>query len=244
MAKNLNEFIRKNMEIAITDFDMIRSGDRVLLGLSGGIDSIVLLKMLSGRKIFIPKDFSIFAVHIDLGFTAPDYSHLEKMEMYLKENNHQYHIEKTEIGSYAHSIKNKKRPCFICSRWRRKRIIELADEHGCNKIAFGHHKDDVIETLLINMFYGREISAINPNQELFKGKFHIIRPFVYLWEDKIKLYAERNNLPYFKNPCPSDDNTRRAYIKKLLKQLQRDERLIKENLFKSLRHVKHDYLWS
>ena len=244
MAKNLHEFIRKNMELAINDFDMIQPGDKILLGLSGGVDSFVLLKMLTGRKVFVTNDFSVKVVHIDLGFTAPNYEHLEKIEDFLQQNGYSYHFEKTNIGVYAHSEKNKKKPCFTCSRWRRKRMIELADEFGCNKIALGHHKDDVIETLLINIFYGREIGSINPNQELFNGKFHIIRPFVYIWEHKLKEYGKRHDFPVFENPCPTAGNTRREYIKQLLKELTKHDRLIKENIFKSLYHVKHDYLWS
>ena len=242
--KKLPEFIRKNMELAATDFDMIQSGDRIVVGLSGGVDSFVLLKILSGRKIFIPSDFSIIAVHIDLGLAGEDKSHLNKMEAYLKSNGFDYHIENTTIGTYAHSEKNRKNPCFLCSRWRRKKLIELADKYNCNKIALGHHKDDVIETLLINIFFGREISTMMPNQELFKGKFHIIRPLVYLWERKIKQYAiELNDFPAFENPCPSANNSKRIFIKKLLAELQREDHKIKENIFKSLRHVKGDYLW-
>ncbi len=244
MAKNLHEFLRKNMELAVTHFDMIQPGDRIMVGLSGGVDSFVLLQLLTGKKIFIPQDFSVVAVHIDLGFTAPDYSHLTKLETFLQEKNYQYIIEKTEIGTMAHRAGSKKSPCFTCSRCRRKRMLELADELKCNKIAFGHHKDDVIETLLINMFFGREISTMMPNQELFKGKYHIIRPLVYVWEKRLKAYAAKNNFPTFENPCPTAEKSHRRLIKNMLTDLQRKDKLVKENIFKALRHVKHDYLWS
>jgi len=243
MAKNPNEFIRKNMELAVSDFNMIQPGDRILVGLSGGVDSYVLLKLLSGRKIFITKDFSIIGVHIDLGFTGNDKSHLEKMEEYLRSNSYEYHIENTSIGTFAHSEKNRKNPCFLCSRWRRKRVIELADEFNCNKIALGHHKDDVVETLLLNIFFSREISTMMPNQELFKGKFHIIRPLVYIWERKIKRYAQQFDFPVFTSSCPSDGHSKRTFIKNLLLQLEKENPKVKENVFKSLRHVKKDYLW-
>jgi len=243
MSKKLPEFIRKNFELAASDFDMIQSGDRIMVGISGGVDSFVLLKVLSGRKIYVPSDISILAVYIDLGFFGDNTTHLEQLEAYLKNNNYQFHIERTDIGVYAHSEKNRKNPCFLCSRWRRKKMIELADEFNCNKIALGHHKDDVIETLLLNIFFSREISTMMPNQELFKGKFHIIRPLIYLWERKIKQYAELNDFPAFENPCPSATNSKRIFIKKLLAELQRENRQIKENIFKSLRHVKGDYLW-
>ncbi len=242
MAKNLHEFLRKNMELAVNDFRMIHAGDRLMVGLSGGVDSFVLLKLLTGRKIFIPSDFSIKIVHIDLGFQGTS-QHLKKLADFLSANKFDFHIDKTQIGSYAHSAKNKKNPCFLCSRWRRKRMIELADQFQCNKIALGHHKDDVIETLLINMFFGREISTMMPNQELFKGEYHIIRPLVYIWEKKIKEYAAKQTFPIFENPCPSAENTRRIFIKNLLKKLSAEDPKVKENIFKSLRHVKVDYLW-
>jgi tRNA 2-thiocytidine biosynthesis protein TtcA len=243
MAKNLHEFIRKNAELAANDFGMIQSGDRILVALSGGVDSFVLLKILLGKKIYLPSDISIIAAHIDLGFAREDKSHLQKMESYLQANDVEYYIEKTEIGPYAHSEANKKNPCFICSRWRRKKLFEIAEKNKCNKIAFGHHKDDVIETLLLNIFFGREISTMKPKQALFQGKYFIIRPLIYLWEKKIKECARQANFPVFKNPCPSAENSKRKYIKNLLRQLEQEDRKIKENIFKSLRHVKKDYLW-
>ena len=231
------------MELAITDFQMIQPGDRIMVGISGGADSFVLLQILSGRKIFIPQDISIIAVHIDLGFYGENPPYINKLKNYFEANDTEYHIEKTKIGAYAHSDKNRKKPCFLCSRFRRQRMIELADKFNCQKIALGHHKDDVIETLMINILFGRQISTMMPNQELFSGKFHIIRPMVYLWEKKIKQYAEQNNFPTFQNPCPSAKTSKRLYIKKLLQDMEREHKGIRENIFKSLGHVKRNYLW-
>ncbi len=243
MSKKLHEFIRKNMELAANDFQMIQSGDRILVGISGGADSFVLLQMLSGRKIFTPQDISIIPVHIDLGFTGNDPPHINTLKTYFETNGYEYHIEKTQIGTYAHSEKNRKKPCFLCSRFRRQRMIELADKFNCQKIALGHHKDDVVETLMINILFGRQISTMMPNQALFKGKFYIIRPLVYIWEKKIKEYAQQNDFPTFENKCPSAKTSRRLYVKDLLRDLERDYKGIRENIFKSLRHVKADYLW-
>ncbi|MFZ5518497.1 MAG: tRNA lysidine(34) synthetase [Candidatus Zhuqueibacterota bacterium] len=244
MAKyKLHEFIRKNVELAVNDFGMIQSGDRILVGISGGGDSFTLLKVLSGRKIFLPQDFTVVPVHIDLGFYGGDTAHLDRMKAYFEEQHFEYYIDRTEIGLYAHSEKNKKNPCFLCSRFRRKRMIELADELKCQKIALGHHKDDVIETLLINIMFGREIGTMMPNQELFKGKYHIIRPLVYIWEKKIKEYVAQNNFPIFVNKCPTEKTSRRVVIKNMLRDMEKQHRGLKENIFKSLRHVKTDYLW-
>jgi len=243
MSNKLHEFIRKNMEIAANDFRMIQPGDRILVGISGGVDSFVLLKLLSGRKIYLPQDISLIAVHIDLGFYGENPPYLEKLTSYFETNGYEYHIEHTRIGTYAHSKKNRKKPCFLCSRFRRQRMLELADRFHCQKIALGHHKDDVIETLMINILFGRQISTMMPNQELFKGKFHIIRPLVYIWEKKIKQYAQQNDFPTFENPCPSSKMSKRMYIKELLLKIEKENKGIRENIFKSLRHVKTEYLW-
>ena len=136
------------------DHRMIEPGDRLLVGVSGGADSFALLDLLDSPMVFVP-DFSMLAVHIDMGFD-PEYMAYREIQKYLDDNRYQYVMEKTDIGLLAHSDFNRKNPCFLCSRLRRKRIFEIADRHGCNKIAFAHHRDDIIETLLINMFYGRE----------------------------------------------------------------------------------------
>jgi tRNA 2-thiocytidine biosynthesis protein TtcA len=157
---------------------------------------------------------------------------------------HHYIMEKTDIGTLSHSDFNKKNPCFLCSRLRRKRIFEIADVEGCNKIAFAHHRDDIIETLLINLFYGREISTMMPNQQIFGGKLHIIRPLAYLREELVKKYSKERNFPVLKNDCPSSTNSRRLYVKNLLNELEKENKDIRDNIFKALSHVKPDYLMS
>ncbi len=146
--KNTKLFLhlKKWLEKAVLDFKMIEEGDRLLIGVSGGADSFALLDLLDSPMIFVP-GFSFIAVNIDMGFD-PDYIAYNQLEKYLQENNYPYVLEKTDIGLLAHSDYNKKNPCFLCSRLRRKRIFEIAEEKGCNKIAFAHHKDDIIETLL------------------------------------------------------------------------------------------------
>ncbi|MBN2569042.1 MAG: tRNA 2-thiocytidine(32) synthetase TtcA [Deltaproteobacteria bacterium] len=228
------------MEIAARDYNMISEGDRVLVGVSGGRDSMALLDLLNTPMVFLPP-FSVVAVHIDLGFEESREGQ-KILEQYLKDNSYRYVMDKTDIGPLAHSDYNRKNPCFLCSRLRRKRIFEIAGECGCNKIAFAHHKDDIIETLLINMFYGREISTMVPNQAIFGGKYHIIRPFAYIREGLIKRYAKKRAFPIVKEACPSSRVSKRRYIKKVLDELEKENKNIRENIFKSMRHVKTDYL--
>ena len=241
-GKNTKLFLhlKKWLEKAVLDYGMIEEGDRLLIGVSGGADSLALLDLLDSPMLFIPK-FSFIAVNIDMGFDTT-YKGYNVLEKYFQEKNYRYVMEKTDIGNLAHSDINKKNPCFLCSRLRRKRIFEIADAEGCNKIAFAHHRDDIIETLLINMFYGREISTMVPNQRIFRGKLHIIRPLAYLQEELIKKYSRECQFPAIKNECPTSHTSKRNYIKKLLDELQRDNKEIRDNIYKAMSHVKPDYL--
>ena len=232
--------LKKWLEKAVLDYGMIEEGDRVLVGVSGGADSFALLDLLGSPMIFVPQ-FSWTAVYIDMGFD-PGFVAYRLLQEYFQAHQHPYVIEKTDIGTISHSDFNRKNPCFLCSRLRRKRIFEIADEKGCNKIAFAHHKDDIIETLLINLFYGREISTMMPNQPIFGGKLHIIRPLAYLSEALVKKYSRERQFPAVKNACPTSGNSRRSYIKKLLDQLEIDNPDIRHNIFTAMSHVKPDYL--
>jgi tRNA 2-thiocytidine biosynthesis protein TtcA len=150
--------------------------------------------------------------------------------------------EKTGIGPLSHSDYNRKNPCFLCSRLRRKRIFEIAAERGCNKIAFGHHRDDIIETLLINLFYGREISTMLPDQPIFGGKLHIIRPLAYVREGLVKRYAKERGFPFIENRCPTSRTSKRRRVKELLDDMEKESPQIRENIWKAMGHVKTDYL--
>jgi tRNA 2-thiocytidine biosynthesis protein TtcA len=232
--------LKKWLEKAVMDYGMISAGDRVLVGVSGGMDSLSLLDLLNTPMIYVPP-FSLIAVNIDCGFD-PAYGGYDMLEGCLKEGGYDYVLEKTDIGPLSHSDYNRKNPCFLCSRLRRKRIFEIAAAKGCNKIAFAHHKDDIIETLLINLFYGREISTMLPNQTIFGGKLHIIRPLSYIREDLVKKYAKERGFPSIENGCPTSRTSRRHYIKDLLNKLEKENPRIRENIWKAMAHVKPDYL--
>jgi len=232
--------LKKWLEKAILDYKMIEEGDKVLIGVSGGADSLALLDLLDSPMIFVPR-FSFIAVNIDMGFD-PSYKSYDELEKYFQEHNYRYVMEKTDIGNLAHSDYNKKNPCFLCSRLRRKRIFEIADVEGCNKIAFAHHRDDIIETLLLNLFYGREISTMMPNQKIFGGKLHIIRPLAYLKEELVKKYSKERKFFILKNNCPTSLTSKRIYIKNLLNELEQDNKEIRDNIYKAMSHVKPDYL--
>lgn len=232
--------LKKWLERAVLEYGMIEEGDRVLVGVSGGADSLVLLDLLDSPMVFTPP-FSLTAVHVDLGFD-PTGEDLRAVERWLRGVGCEYVIDKTDYGPLAHSDTNRKNPCFLCSRLRRKRIFEIADERGCNKIAFAHHRDDIIETLLINLFYGREISTMKPMQEFFGGKLHVIRPLAYVEEPLVKKYAREQGFPAVENRCPTSGVSKRRYIKEVLAGLERDNPQIRHNIHLAMRHVKPDYL--
>jgi tRNA 2-thiocytidine biosynthesis protein TtcA len=232
--------LKKWLEKCSMDYNMIEPGDRILVGVSGGADSLALLDLLNTGMLFIPNDFSLLAVNIDLGFDQGD-GRLA-LDRYLREQGYQYIIDQSDIGPLAHSDFNKKNPCFLCSRLRRKRMFEIAAENGCNKVALAHHRDDLIETLLINVFYGREISTMVPNQSIFEGRMNIIRPLAYIREELVKKYAREQELPAIKNECPTSRTSKRAEIKKLLSELEKDNTKVRDNIFRSMYHVKPDYM--
>jgi tRNA 2-thiocytidine biosynthesis protein TtcA len=232
--------LKKWLEKAVMDYGMITEGDRLLVGVSGGMDSMALLDLLNTPMIHVPQ-FSLMAVHIDPGFD-PDGAGRGVLARDLEEGGYDFVMEKTGIGPLSHSDYNRKNPCFLCSRLRRKRIFEIAAERGCNKIAFAHHKDDIIETLLINLFYGREISTMLPDQPIFGGKLHIIRPLAYIQEGLVKRYAKERGFAVIENGCPTSRTSKRRCVKNLLDGLEKENPRVRDNIWKAMGHVKTDYL--
>ncbi len=232
--------LKKWLEKAVIDYGMISAGDRVLVGVSGGVDSMALVDLLNTPMVYLPA-FSVVAVHVDLGFDGSA-AVSEALSRWLEERGYDFVVQKSDIGPLSHSSYNRKNPCFLCSRLRRKVVFETAEKTGCNKVAFAHHRDDIIETLLINMFYGREISTMIPNQSVFGGKLHIIRPLAYIREKLLKTYAKERPFPIFDNPCPTSFVSRRRSVKELLDKLEGENPRIRDNIWKAMGHVKNDYI--
>lgn len=209
------------------------------MGLSGGKDSLTVMHILSERKVFVPIHYDLFAIYIDPGFEG---SFSEPLESYCSKKGYHLRVEHTDYGLLGHSAQNLENPCFLCSRLRRKRLFELADELGCNKLVLGHNQDDIIETLFINMCYAGEISTMIPAQSMFQGKFTVIRPLAMVNEDTIRRFANEQRFPEFINPCPTAGISKRAEIKKMLKQLYGSNSKIRGNIFRALSHVRTEYL--
>jgi tRNA 2-thiocytidine biosynthesis protein TtcA len=224
---------------AIHQYRMISDGDRIAVGLSGGKDSLTLMWALHERLSRIPIHYSLLAIYVDLGFEG-DPAHL--IEDYCQKTGYGFRVEHTDYGRQGHSEQNRENPCFLCSRLRRKRLFELADELGYNKLALGHNMDDIIETLFLNICYSAEISTMVPCQPFFKGKLTVIRPLAFLDESTISRFAERHGFPEFCNPCPTARISKRHEIKKMLNTLYETNKKIKGNIFRAMSRVKPDYL--
>jgi tRNA 2-thiocytidine biosynthesis protein TtcA len=233
------KYLNRMLGSALHTYDMIRDGDRIVVGLSGGKDSWGLLWLLEERRCRVPVKYELFPVYIDPGFeNGPS----DLIAEYSRRSGLAVRIEHTDDGLVAHSAANRENPCFLCSRLRRKRLFEIAEELDCRKIALGHTKDDVIETLFLNLFYAGEMSTMMPSQPFFDGRFSIIRPLAFADEDALRRFAGEMKWPSCPNPCPSAGNSKRAEVKMLLKQLYESNKKIKGNIFRALRHVRPEYL--
>mgnify|MGYP005835175105 FL=1 len=230
--------IRSLVGKAIHRYGLIQDGDRILVGVSGGKDSLTLLQLLKERLKRVPIHYDLFAVHIDLGF---DSRRADILKDHFEKEGLSYHIEFTDIGQRANSSENRENPCFLCAWERRKKLFQLANRFKCNKVALGHHKDDIIETLLLNIFYSGEISTMLPLQSLFKGKITLVRPLSLVEEKKIERFAVAKSLPFGPSGCPSSGKTKRKEVKEIIESLSRKNRRIKGNIFRALSNVKLDY---
>jgi tRNA 2-thiocytidine biosynthesis protein TtcA len=235
IQKSLNRTVGK----ALHQYEMISDGDRIAVGLSGGKDSLTLMWILNHRLSYIPVSYELCPIYIDPGFEG---GFSDSLSAYAENMGYNLRVEHTDFGIIAHSSQNRENPCFLCSRLRRKRLFEIADQLGCKKLAFGHHKDDIIETFFLNICYAGEISTMLPYQSFFQDKFAVIRPLAFTDEDVIRRFAKAENFPEFENPCPSAKVSKRQEIKTLLNQLYRSNRKIRGNIFSAMSHVKPEYL--
>ncbi len=222
---------------ALVEFDMIKEGDRIAVAVSGGKDSLSLLHVLRDRRRVSPVKFDFTAVHIDFEFS--DFNPRALVD-YLEKEGFPYRVEK------ADSLKDEKYEDIGCFRWswnRRKALFQLADRERFNKIAFGHHMDDIVETILLNQFYRGEIAAMKPKQELFDGKLTIIRPLAYVREEAmVRLARELGIAGMGQSKCANDDTSHRMLVKQMLRQFEKDNPSVAVNIFHSLQNIKREYL--
>ena len=195
---------------AIDDYRMIADGDRIAVGISGGKDSLTLLYALSGLRRFYPKKFELAALTVDLGFDHYDLSEIRQL---CKTLDVEYHVIKTKIGEIVFEERKESSPCALCAKMRKGALNDYARQIGCNKVAYAHHMDDIIETMFLSMFYEGQMYVPEANVIGFLHKYH---------------------LPLVKNPCPADGETKREYVKQLVRQINLENPGVKKRIFHAI----------
>ncbi|OGQ94151.1 MAG: hypothetical protein A2521_12960 [Deltaproteobacteria bacterium RIFOXYD12_FULL_57_12] len=237
----LTRDVNRRIGRAMHDYAMLADGDTVLVAVSGGVDSLVLAWLLQEWRRKAPIRYQLLAVHIDNGFageTGPAVARqLEHLRIPLL-------IEKTEFGPQAFAAEDGRSICFHCTRQRRKRLFEIASEQQANKIAFGHHRDDLLETFLLNLFYSGNLSTMVPCLKIFDDRVSLIRPMAYLEKGEIREIAATLGIQPVKNSCPQDSNSRRQEVRALLQSLHEKDPAIKANIFHAMGNVRDGYLLS
>lgn len=229
---------RKRVGKAVHMYQLIKPNDVILIAVSGGKDSLFLLEALALLKKHIPFHFSLKAVHIEVD-DAPYEIDKVFLEGLCKDLDVTLHYRNMELGDLS---KSKKSPCFICSWKRRKELFNAVEELECNKIALGHHMDDAIETLLMNMANHANISSMPPELEMFKGKFKIIRPLLLTEESNIVKYSELRGFPDEIELCPFEEKGKRWEMKQLIKSFEHLNKNARINLYRSMSKIDLDYL--
>ncbi|MBQ2717072.1 MAG: 7-cyano-7-deazaguanine synthase [Clostridia bacterium] len=225
---------------AIEDYEMINDGDKIAVGLSGGKDSVTLLYILAGLKRFYPKKFELVAITIDLGLDY-DQKEVESLKNLCAELNVEYHIVPTDIYQILFVERKEKSPCSLCSKMRRGALNTKAIELGCNKLALGHHADDLIETLFLSLFYEGRLSTFEPITYLSRANMTVIRPMIYIEEKNIRAFSK--DKPVLYNPCPADKYTQREYVKNLINQIKKDIPIAKDRMLSAITHPERNHLF-
>ncbi len=227
--QQLYSFVRK----AIEDYDMIQENDKIAIGISGGKDSLTLLYALHGLVQFYPKKFSICAITIDLGFNNLN---LSKIEELCQKLNVEYEIVHTDIAKIVFEDRKEDNPCALCSKMRKGALNEAIKRLGCNKVAYAHHKNDVVETMLLSLLYEGRFHTFSPVTYLDRMQVTVIRPLIYVDEEDVIGFIHKYDLPVVKSPCPADGNTKREYAVNLLKQLNHENPGVKSRMFTAIRN--------
>ena len=235
----LSAKVNKKIGQAMGDYSMLADGDQVLLAVSGGIDSLVLAWVLKEWLKKAPVHYTLHPVHIDMGIWQ------EEMDCENPVVSLQGEMEKIGLPLLVEQslpINEEERNCFSCSKLRRKQLFDLASRLKCNKIGLGHHKDDLLETLFLNMFYSGNISTMVPAQHLFDDTVTIIRPLAYIEKSDVKAIGERLGLSAVSNLCPLSGDTRREQVQQIVNNIYEQIPGAKNSIFASMGNVREGYM--
>lgn len=237
--KNYSKWFLTNVKHAIIDFSMISENDKIAVGISGGKDSVSLLYILLLLKKWSNFKFEIYPVTIDLGF-GTDYSPIRD---FCSAENIPYHVEETQIGKIIFEVRQETNPCALCANLRRGALNQAALRLACNKVALGHHLDDVIETFFLNLMYTGRFATFKPKTYLDRTGLWQIRPLIYLHEETLEALTRRENLPLVENLCPGEENSKRKEIKDVVQLLNRRYPKLKERFLTALLKRENTDLW-
>ena len=230
--------IEKTVGLAINRYSLIEGGDRVAVALSGGKDSLVLLDTLARRRRRLPVTYELFAVHVfikNIGYE----SDVNFMREFCASLDVPFHLIEMEADLTIDESKSK---CFVCSWHRRKALFNFAEEMNCGKLALGHHLDDAIETLMMNMMYSGITSSLPPSLSMFSGKLHMIRPLILLEKREIDRYAEIREFPAEVKRCPYGEDTTRIKAREMIEQMTSGNSAVKKSIFRSMSNIHREYL--
>lgn len=216
---------------AIDTYQMIEEGDKIAVGISGGKDSLALLYAMKHLQRFYPKHFDLIAITIDLGYEGFDLSPIEAL---CKELDVEYHIVHTDIGKIIFEDRKESSPCSLCAKMRKGSLNDAIKEFGCNKVAYAHHMDDIIETMVLSMIFEGRFHSFSPVTYLDRMQLTVIRPMMFVSEAEVKGFKNKYNLPVVKNPCPVDGITKREYAKDLVRQINTDHPGAKTRMFRAI----------
>ncbi len=226
---------------AITQFDMIQDGDDIAVGVSGGKDSLTLLALLKAYQRFSPQKFNILAITVDMGFKDMCFDGISE---WCKQLSIPYVIEKTDIAEIIFDVRKETNPCSLCSKMRRGALNTALIKHGCNKLALGHHKDDVIETFFLSMIFEGRLNTFAPKNYMSRSKVSLIRPMIFIEEKDIAAYATQQKLPVAFNPCPADKHTQRQSMKDLIKSINNNVPFAKDRIGAAIMSSERYNLWN
>ena len=217
----------------VEDYHMIQNGDRIAVGVSGGKDSLVLLRLLAALREYNSNPFELEAITIDMGL-GMDFSGIQKM---CGELDVPYHIVKTEIGPIIFDYRKEKNPCSMCAKMRRGALNQALLDRGLNKLALGHHYDDAVETFVMNLIYEGRIGCFQPVTNLDRTGIIQIRPMLYISEKSADNFAKRMELPVIENRCPADKHTKREEVKELVYELSGKYPQFKDRVFGAMQRL-------
>ena len=212
----------------IDKFKLIENNDVIAVSCSGGKDSLTLAVALNALKRFYPLHFDVKVVSVDPGFNNMDF---DGLKAFFDKENMEFHVIKTNIAEIVFDIRKESNPCALCSKMRKGAINPFIKQLGCNKIALGHNKDDLIETMLMSLIYEGRINTFKPISYLDRTDVTAIRPIIFIDEIDTKGFANKYPLPVLKSKCPADGNTKREYAKELMHRLDAENKGAKKSLF-------------